>query len=149
MRVQKGGECMKKILGTLISFCMMGFAVTPALAAPNNATNNPNIVANYSNGQHTVIEGGGITDFNHVGSDVVMKAGNSQNFQQWFQGTSTTETQDSTHGDHSVWRNVGSNTSCSSGWTLVVNPKQPPTGATWGSYFPNGDNYCVHTNDSH
>ncbi len=146
---EKGVKYMKKIFGTCVLVFLMVFVVTPAFAAPNNAANNPNIVANFPSGQHTVIEGNGVTDFNHVGSDVVMKAGNSNNFQQWFQGSSTTESQAGAHGDHSVWRDIGSNTSCPSGWTFVANPKQPPTGDTWGSYFPNGDNYCVHTNDSH
>lgn len=139
---------MKKIFGLIVSVCLMSLAVSPALAAPNDAANNPNIVANYPDGQHTVIEGNGVTDYNHVGSDVVMQAGNSNNFQQWFNGTSTTETADSTHGDHSVWRDIGQDTSCPSGWTFVENPNQPPTGDTWGTYFPSGDNYCVHTNDS-
>lgn len=70
-----------------------------------------------------------------------MKAGNSGNFQQWFYGDSTEE--QGVHGDHSVWRHIGSETSCPPGWDFVAQPNPD-----WGDYLENG-NYCVHTNDYH
>ena len=109
---------------------------TSAMAAPFKAENNPQIVANYPTGSHGIVG----EDAYHEGADVVMTTGKSGNLQQWFYGTS--EEVDGTHGDHSVWRNVGSDTSCPEGWDFIANPYP-----AWGDYLTPGNNYCVHTND--
>lgn len=121
------------------SVIMIGAFASSAFAAPFNATNNPQIVANYSSGDHGVV-GEFVT---HNGADVVMRAGNSGNFQQWFYGTSD-ENGGNTEGDHSIWRNVGDSTDCHAKEVLVENAS-----ASWGDYLQPGANYCVKTNDFH
>lgn len=123
------------------SSLLMGLAVTSAFAAPTNnnkADNNPQVVAYYTSGTHGIVG----ENATHTGTDLVMQAGQSGNFQQWFTGNST-QSSNPTEGDHSVWLWVGQATSCDSGWNLVVNAN-----ASWGSYLQPG-NYCVHTNDFH
>lgn len=107
-----------------------------AWAAPNSAGNNPQIVANYSSGDHGIVG----EPFLHQGSDVVMQAGSSGNFQQWFYGTSTEST--GTHGDHSIWMLANNGTCPNSNWILV-----PNASASWGDYLVAGADYCVKTND--
>lgn len=73
-----------------------------------------------------------------------MKAGKSGNLQQWFYGTSE-ELPNLTKGEHSVWKDVGSSTTCPNDkWVLVKNAYP-----AWGDYLNPGANYCVHTNDFH
>lgn len=130
---------MKKLSIFLFSaFLFLTVTAGSAWAAPFNARNNPQIVANYPTGDH------GVTGeaYLHNGADVVMRAGNSGNFQQWFYGYSA-ETGQITEGDHSLWVSVGSDTTCRKGGTLVENANQ-----AWGDYLLSG-NYCVYTNDYH
>lgn len=131
---------MNKLTVSLLSgLVLMLVGVAPVFAAPFNAENNPQIVANFPTGDHGVV---GESD-THNGADVVMRAGDSGNFQQWFYGTST-ENGGIIEGDHSVWMHVGSSTTCpNDDWDLVVNANQ-----SWGDYLEPG-NYCVHTNDFH
>ena len=112
--------------------------VTPltAFAAPFTAIHNPNIVANYQTGQHGVVS----EPYVHTGADVVMQNGQSGNFQQWFYGT-TNEPGVTSEGDHSLFKNVGTSSSCTSGATLLTHP------VAWGSYLNASANYCVKTND--
>ncbi len=122
----------------VIILAIAGVVMAPnAHAAPFNAVNNPQIVANYPTGPHGIP---GEAEF-HEGADVVMRAGNSGNFQQWFYGTSASE---SLHGEHSKKKNVGSQTECPNGWVLI-----PDAHPEWGDYLEPGANYCVHTNDFH
>ena len=128
---------VKKLTIGLAALAASAIFVAPAMAAPLNS-NSSNIVANYSSGDHGIVG----ESSTHTGADVVMKAGNSGNFQQWFSGTSA-ENGGITEGDHSVWKNVGSATSCNGGGVLVTNAYP-----AWGSYLQPGANYCVKTNDS-
>lgn len=129
---------LRKLITLGASLSILAMPVS-AFAAPFNAANNPNIVANYPNGPHTIVEKDGSIDYRDYGADVVIRAGNSNNFQQWFVGNNDS--------DHSVWMDVETATSCPAKWTFIENPYHPPFGDTWGYYFPPGDNYCVHTND--
>lgn len=129
---------MKKVI-SLFAFAAMLVFATPALASPTNinkGNNNPQVVAFYTSGDHGIV-GESAT---HTGSDLIMQAGNSGNFQQWFTGTSTEGVTE--EGDHSLWKNVGNSTSCPSGSDLVVNAYP-----AWGDYLQPGANYCVRTND--
>jgi len=132
----------KKLLSATASGVLLLSAFTPAaFAAPfNAANNNPQVQAYYPTGDHGIA---GESD-THTGQDLVMKAGNSGNFQQWFQGTST-ENGGNTEGDHSVWKNVGDSTTCNGNNSTLVTNANP----SWGNYLQPGANYCVHTNDSH
>jgi hypothetical protein len=116
---------------------LLVFGAQATLAAPFNATNNPNIVANYDSGTHGIIS----ESETHTGMDVVMRAGNSGNFQQWFLGTSS---EDGFHGDHSLWQLAKDNITHSSAWILVQNAFP-----SWGDYLMPEANYWVHTNDFH
>lgn len=130
---------MRKLLALFTALAVSLFGATAAFAAPFNAGNNPQIVANYSTGDHGIPG----EPYLHTGADVVMRAGNSGNFQQWFYGTSA-ENGGITEGDHSVWKNVGTSTSCSDNETLVADAYPQ-----WGDYLEPGANYCVKTNDFH
>ncbi len=125
----------KKIGATFLAAAMMTVYTPSAWAAPFNSTNNPNIVANYPSGSHGIVG----EDSLHTGADLVVAAGQSGNFQQWFVGNGDGNVND--EGDHSVWLSVGNSTSCPSGWDLLVNAQN-----NWGSYLKPG-NYCVHTNN--
>lgn len=129
---------MKKLTAIFSALVISFFGVTSAFAAPFNS-NNPNIVANYSSGDHGIVG----EPYLHQGADVVMRAGNSGNFQQWFYGTSE-ENGGITEGDHSVWINVGTKTNCP-GHAVLVASAYP----AWGDYLQPGANYCVSTNDFH
>lgn len=131
----------KKVFSAAASGALLLSALTPvAFAAPFNAAdNNPQVEAYYPTGDHGIV---GEND-THTGQDLVMRAGNSDNFQQWFYGTST-ENGGNTEGDHSVWKNVGDKTSCN-GNSVSVQNAYP----AWGDYLEPGANYCVKTNDFH
>ncbi|KKR33151.1 MAG: hypothetical protein UT63_C0023G0014 [Candidatus Gottesmanbacteria bacterium GW2011_GWC2_39_8] len=108
------------------------------LAAPTNenkAENNPQVVAYYTEGEHGVPP----ESDTHTGTDLVMQAGESGNFQQWFLGLN--EETGKNEGAHSLWKNVGTDTTCPNGWTLV-----PDANPEWGDYLEPGANFCVHTN---
>jgi hypothetical protein len=113
--------------------------VSASPANPNKGNNNPNVVSYYENETHTVIQSDGSIEYDQPGDDLVMKAGKSKNFQQWYVGPDGEKV-------HTVWKNVGDATECANGWMLIINPYQPPTGDTWGFHFPDGDNYCVKSN---
>jgi hypothetical protein len=123
------------IFGTM-AMLVLGAGAQIASAAPNKAENNPKIVANYSDGDH------GIPGeyYLHTGSDVVMQAGGSNNFVQWFQGWSA-EDGGIYEGDHTVWM-VSKNGTCPTGWMFI-----PNASASWGSYLAAGATYCVMTNN--
>ncbi|HUZ92706.1 MAG TPA: hypothetical protein VNG29_01775 [Candidatus Paceibacterota bacterium] len=120
----------------VIAAGMLGLSST-VLAAPFTAVNNPQIVANYPTGTHGIVG----EYYLHTGADVVMRAGASGNFQQWFRGTSA-ENGGVTEGDHSVFLINRNNRCPNSSWMTV-----PNAGASWGSYLVQGAGYCVHTND--
>lgn len=122
----------------IILFAVFALALilpVTAMAAPFKAENNPQIVANYPTGDHGIVG----EPYLHEGADVVMKAGKSGNFQQWFYGTSA-EPNHPVEGDHSVWK-LSKDGTCKDGWDLVENANQ-----SWGDYLQPG-NYCVKTND--
>lgn len=101
--------------------------VKAAKAAPN--PNNPNVVAYYENGPHTIPLN---PQFSVEGFDLVMKNGNSGNFNQWFWNGDI--------GYHSVW-NMTKNGKCENG--VLIHNAYPG----WGYYLvPNAD-YCVITNE--
>src|SRR3954466_6936829 len=104
---------MKNIISILGTVAILGASAGTAAAAPFNALNNPQIVANYSSGDHGIVG----EPYLHQGADVVMRAGNSGNFQQWFYGTSAEP--DGTHGDHSVWQLANNGQCPNSTWILV------------------------------
>lgn len=125
---------MKKILLSIIVFVTFAaFGVPMTFAAPFNANNNPNIVANYPTGDHTVIMPDGSIVYNQQGADIVMMNKNSGNAQQWYDNGDG--------GVHTNFKDVGQATTCSNGWTFVgqANP-------SWGGYFVVGDNYCAKSN---
>lgn len=127
---------MKLIFSFLILLSLVFFGTSAAFASPIQPNfDNPNVVAYYPSGIHTIV---GEQNDVHTGIDIVMAAGGSGNFQQWFLGTSTNE---GLHGDHSVWL-VQKNGSCANGWTEVVNAYP-----SWGDYLQPGANYCVKTNE--
>lgn len=137
--VKKGGEqVMKKIYVVAVVAGALMASVTPAWAAPYNAAlNNPQIVAYYTSGPHGIpSEPGG----NHIGTDIVMRSGNSGNFEEWFYGTFPAGNE-GPHGDHDVWL-VSKDGTCPSNATIVPNAYPG-----WGDYLVPGATYCVITND--
>lgn len=113
------------------------FFATKASAAPFKAADkNPNVVAFYETGPHGIADEPGIY---HEGMDIVMKAGKSGNFQQWFYGFAD-ENGGVIEGDHSVWRVAKDG--CSNGWTRIEDAYPE-----WGDYLKPGADYCVKTND--
>jgi hypothetical protein len=122
----------------MMTALVLGFGVTLAFAqtiraAPFNAADkNPNVVAYYPTGPHGIV---GIPGTNHEGADLVMKAGKSGNFQQWFYGTNPLTGE--TYGVHSIW-NVTKNGKCPANATLVENAYPG-----WGDYLQPGADYCV------
>lgn len=112
-----------------------------AQAAPFNAVGkNPNIVEYHPEGSHAIIGLRGSPGLFHAeGKDLVMAAGASGNFQQWYENGI---------GYHSVWLHVGDGTSCPNSFVLIVdarNDANDPTRDTWGYHLELG-NYCVSTN---
>lgn len=124
-----------RVLFGFVLTTLMATGVNVALAAPFNS-NNPNIVANYSNGNHGIP--GDFTRY--TGLDVVKRSGNSSNFQQWFYGWS--EALNATVGKHSVWNISKGGTCPNNAWVLVPNASE-----NWGSYLVHGADYCVKTNN--
>lgn len=130
---------MKKYLAVLSAAMVFIAGGGLALAAPNNAENNPQIVANYPDGDHGIVG----EPFKHTGSDVVMKTGDNGNFQQWFYGFSEQEG-GIIEGDHSLWKVSKDGTCPNDKWVLVEEPYPE-----WGDYLEPGVDYCVLTNDYH
>lgn len=133
---------MKKLFTLVAVFGLFLLSHQTVSAAPFMAKNNPQIVANYPTGNHGIV---GEPD-THTGADVVMRTGNSGNFQQWFKGTST-ETGNPLETDHSVIK-LSNNGSCQAGWDKLV-PTDASGSNYWGDYLQYGATYCVRTNDSH
>lgn len=130
---------MKRLLGMLTAVTLFAMSAGLASAAPFNAADkNPNIVAHYEEGVHAIIGIDGSEEVVHLeGKDIVMQAGKSGNFQQWFENDKNY---------HSVWRYIGDKTECPEGWVFLENPTSPTVGDTWGDYLEEG-NYCVRTNE--
>jgi hypothetical protein len=130
-------KAVKPLASLAVIASLLFIGATSAHAAPFNAENNPNILDVFFSGIHTIVgEQGDI----HTGWDVVMKAGNSGNIQQWFLGEST---QEGYHGDHSLWR-LSSDGTCKNNEIEVSNAYPG-----WGTYLEPGATYCVKTNDFH
>lgn len=128
---------MKFAIAVMVLALVALMSPSAALAAPFNAADtNPQVVAFYPQGPHGIV---GENEY-HSGIDLVMKRGNSGNFQQWFYGTSTV---DGLHGVHSVW-NESPDGTCPENWYLVPNPNP-----AWGDYLTPGVDYCVHNNLFH
>lgn len=98
---------------------------------------NPNFVVYYPTGEHGIVGESGIT---HEGEDLVMRAGESGNFLQWFFGTSSEG--EGLEGDFSRWlvREEGHN--CPDDFILVPNAYPE-----WGTYLQPNTDYCVKTTD--
>jgi hypothetical protein len=109
-------------------------AVLAAPASVPKAENNPNVVAFYTSGPHAVIQKDGTILYNQQGADLVLQSG--WNFQQWYVDASGNVV-------HTLFRNVGDDTTCNGNGLFIENPYDPPNGDTWGYYFPDGDNYCA------
>jgi hypothetical protein len=135
---------MKSLLIAALFLSALALSVvanpSKVLAAPYNAAdNNPQVVAFYPTGPHGIpSEPGG----NHEGMDLVMQAGKSGNFQQWFYGTFPAGGE-GLHGDHDVWL-VSKDGTCPPNATLV-----PQAYPGWGDYLVPGADYCVMNNDFH
>lgn len=125
----------------------------------NGHESDPNFVVYYPSGFHGIV---GESDIPHEGEDLVMRAGQSGNFQQWFCGISGDESGIENHGqqlngingedgddevnfecEHSVWIQLNPNQPCN-GENAVLVPNAYPT---WGDYLTPGADYCVTTND--
>jgi hypothetical protein len=122
---------MKKIIFAALTIAALALPAGVAAAPFNAADKNPQVVAYYPTGIHA-IAGNPITY--HEGADLVKRNGASGNFQQWYQHPDG-------WGIHSVWKDVGSQTTCSKGWVFIA---QANPG--WGDYLTAGANYCVHNN---
>ena len=115
---------MNKIIAGITTALVFTIGASITSAAPFNAASNPNIVANYPTGPHGIV--------------VVMRAGQSGNFQQWFEGTSASE---GYHGEHSLWKESQTG-ECKDKEYLVSNAHPE-----WGDYLAPDTDYCVKTND--
>jgi hypothetical protein len=125
-----------KILASVFAIALAFAVVGAAQAAPTGAAwSNPNVVAFYTSGPHGIPG----EPFYHEGMDLVMRMGNTGNFQQWFYGDS--EEPVGVHGDHSVWK-VMKNGECNG---VVMHNPYP----AWGDYLTPDVDYCVTTNDYH
>jgi hypothetical protein len=125
----------KLIIGLVVGVLMSFGAAQSVEAGPFKAENNPQIVANYDSGPHGIP---GESE-HHVGADVVLQAGKSGNFIQWFVGHSDSEGH---HGEHSVWKVKKDNQDCKDNWLLYPQPNPD-----WGDYLVENADYCVMTND--
>jgi hypothetical protein len=120
------------------------FGVSSVSAAPFKAEDkNPNVLVYYEDGKHGIVG----EDALHEGQDLVMKAGKSGNFQQWFYGIAYEGEGGAaiTEGDHSVWK-LSKDGSCPEGWYKLEGVNTSPD-KFWGDYLEYGATYCIHTND--
>lgn len=120
------------LLSLLISSAGIAYAVPQML---NGKESDPNFVVYYPDGPHGIVGESGI---DHEGEDLVMRAGKSGNFEQWFFGTSPEE---GLHGEHSIWQ-VKRHGECPDDFVLV-----PNAFPEWGDYLEPDTGYCVKTND--
>lgn len=129
---------MKKIAFVVVLLSLVIFSPSLAYAAPFKAEDkNPNVVAYYENEDHGIPG----NDLYHEGEDLVIQAGKSGVFQQWFYGSG--DDYEGDHGHHSVWK--PSKDGCPPNWfemTVTVEGG----GNYWGDYLEPGA-YCIHTND--
>ena len=130
---------MKKIISTLtLIVLLVGLGVADVFAAPPAPKpprpDHPNVIVFHNGGSHQIpIAPEARTQENWYlvleGSDLIMKAGNSDNFHQWFINGKV--------GYHSVWN-------------VTKNGKCPPHGEIikggWGDYMDSSAEYCVITN---
>lgn len=130
---------LKFLVLMVLSLVFFSLSFVSANAAPFKANDkNPNIVAFFPDGVHGIPDEPDIT---HEGKEVVMRAGNSGNFQQWFYGTS--DEGPGKEGDHTLWKLLKKD-QCPDGSTLI-----PDAFPEWGDYLQPGADYCVKTNDFH
>jgi len=130
---------MKKTITTFMVSAMLLATTGIALAAPwvpagNQVTPNDKFVAYYPNGRHAIP---GFSSDQFYGRDLVMRRGNSGQFQQWFEGTDPTGTFVAIH---SVW-NLAHGNNCPNTWITIPNAYPQ-----WGFYLVPGATYCVHNN---
>lgn len=123
---------MKGIFAGLFAAVFLLTAISPVLAAPNNANkaaHNPNTVAYYEEGLHAIP-----TDpITYVtGTNIVTERGNSGQIQAWYTG-------EDGHGYHSVW-NVAKNGKCQK--AVLIEDAYPE----WGDYLTPDTDYCVKVN---
>jgi hypothetical protein len=131
---------MKRIITLAVAVALFAGSASGVLAAPFNAYGkNPNIVE-YHPGPDDVHAIIGIDGSDEIvykeGKDLVMAAGKSGNFQQWYENGM---------GYHSVWLHVGDSTHCPDSFVLIEDARSPEEGDTWGYHLEEG-NYCVKTN---
>jgi len=127
---------MKYFLVSL-AVLIVGLGVSSfAQAAPFSAENNPNIVANYSTGDHGIVG----DPFLHTGADVVMKLGNSGKFMQWFEGMSA-ENGGIVQAVKSKWT-LSKDGTCPRGSLMIQNINTNPDNF-WGDYLQTGATYCI------
>lgn len=127
---------MKKILLTIaiVAAVLLTGAITADAApwVPAENETNPQIVAYYPEGPHSIVG----LDGQFEGRDLVMLRGNSGQIQQWFEGII-----DGKYAAiHSVW-NLSKNGSCPGDWIAVPNAYPQ-----WGDYLVPGATYCVKNN---
>jgi hypothetical protein len=128
-----------KVLAILLIGVIASLSVSAAAEAAPFKTydKNPNVVAYYPTGPHGIPDEPGI---HHEGKDLVMRAGKSGNFQQWFYGWSE-ENGGILEGNHTVWRIV-KNDKTPGNWTRISDPHPE-----WGDYLTPGVDYLAKTND--
>ncbi len=124
---------MKKLVVSLLSIGALLVAVSPAMAAPNNANkadNNPQVVAYYPVGLHAIP-----TDPIQyvIGTNIVTKRGNSGQIEAWYTAADG-------HGFHSVW-NISKGGTCNDNAVLIADAYP-----SWGDYLVPGADYCVKVN---
>jgi hypothetical protein len=99
---------------------------------------NPNFVVYYPDGPHGIVGESGIL---HEGEDLVMRAGQSGNFLQWFYGRAE-ENGGQIEGDFSRWLALKEGHKCPDDFILV-----PDAYPEWGTYLEPNTDYCVKTTD--
>lgn len=130
---------MKHILVILTLVSLSFVFASPLRAAPFKAEDkNPNVVAYYEDGPHGIPG----NSAHHEGEDIVMQAGKSGVFQQWFYGEG--EDYEGKHGHHSVWKPADG---CPANW-FEMTVTGSGGGNFWGDYLDlEPGTYCIHTND--
>lgn len=132
---------MKKII-TLIAVVLTMLAFSNAVtveAAPFKANDkNPNVVSYYPGPDdvHAIP----LDPVIHLtGIDLVMRNGNSENFNQWYYSEE--------HGGyHSVWKIRKPNQEVMEGWVLIENANPIGDDVGWGDHLVEGADYFVKTN---
>lgn len=76
-------------LSLVLGFSLLIGNVARVKAAPTNenkGTQNPQVVAYYPQGNHTVIQPDNSIKYGQIGTDLVLEAGEDKTFQQWYEG---------------------------------------------------------------